>query len=375
MKVGIPKEIKVKEGRVGITPRGVRELVRRGHQVIIQKGAGIGADISDAEYRKAGARIAPSASAVYRGADMIYKVKEPQPGEREMIRERQMIFSFLHLDSRRELTELLMRRRCAAVAFENVRTEDGAFPLLRPMSDIAGRVGALVAAKLLQTIHGGKGLLMNGMPGVAPLEVVVLGGGVAASASARTCAALGANVTLLTEDLGGRLYAPNLLPGNVTQRVSSKRNIAQAVRKADVLLNGVHWLPAKGRHLVTKEMVRTMKRGAIVVDVSCLPKGPIETSLETTHDKPTYVWHGITHYCVGNLPGIVPSTASRALEEVSLPYAIKLATMGFEKAVRSDKALGRGVVTVNGKMTWSPLEGLFGIPYTPLRQALSSPTP
>lgn len=373
MKIGVPKEIKVREGRVGITPKGVRELVRRGHEVIVQKGAGVAANITDSDFRAAGAEIAPSAQAVYRAADMIYKVKEPQPKERDLLKDGQLLFSFIHLDYRKDLTELLLRKRIDAVAFENIRTEDGGFPILRPMSDIAGRVSALTAARLLQTLYSGKGLLLNGMAGVAPAEVVVLGGGVAGSAAASACAALGAHVTLLTEDLGGKLYTPNLLPANVTQDTSQKRNVAKAVKKADVLINCIHWLPIKGRHLVTKEMVRTMKRGSLIVDVSCLtPHGPIETSKETTHDNPTYVWHGVTHYCVGNLPGIVPDTASRALEEASLPYAIKLAGMGFEKAVRSDKALAAGVVVTKGMATWKALEDLFGIRYTPLAQALAA---
>jgi alanine dehydrogenase len=352
MIVGVPQEIKDNEYRVALPPGGVEALTLAGHRVLVQAGAGQGSGFRDEEFERSGAQVLGSAAEVWNGAEMIMKVKEPQPSEFELLREDLLLFTYLHLAAEETLTKELMRRKVAGVAYETVELENGALPLLTPMSEVAGRMAVQKAAQYLEKIEGGRGKLMGGVPGVRPADVVVLGGGVVGINAAQIALGMGAHVTIIERDLERLRYLSQVLHGNLTTLASNPRNIADSVKVADVVIGGVLIHGARAPRLVTREMIANMNPGSVVVDVSIDQGGCLETSRPTTHSAPIYLVDGVVHYMVTNMPGAVPRTSTYALSNATLPYALKLAERGLQQAVRRDPALARGVNTYAGQVTY-----------------------
>jgi alanine dehydrogenase len=349
--VGIPKEVKDNEYRVALTPEGARELTRAGHHVLVQDDAGAGSSIPQERYERAGARIVATAEEVWAGADMILKVKEPVPDEYRHLREGQVLFTYLHLAASKELTEALVDRKVAAVAYETVQLSGGQLPLLAPMSEVAGRMAPHVAARLLEKEYGGRGILMGGVSGVRPANVLVLGAGMAGSNAAWIAAGMEAAVIVVDKDLDKLRFIDQIHKGRITTLMSDQLTLEQRVREADVVIGSVLVPGARAPKLVTEEMVATMRPGSVIVDIAIDQGGCVETSRMTTHSDPTYVEHGVVHYCVGNMPGAVPNTSTYALTNVTLPYALAIATFGLEDAVRRDPALALGVNVLKGQVT------------------------
>ena len=371
MIIGVPKEIKIQEYRVGMLPAGVEQLVLQGHKVLVETKAGEGSGIPDSEYKKAGATIVDKAKQVYTKADMIVKVKEPQPVEVAMSREGQILFTYFHLAADRELTELLLKQKVVAVAYETIQLADRSLPLLTPMSEIAGRLAVLEGAKYLERPMGGRGVLLGGVPGVPPAEVVVIGGGMVGKNSAKMAAGLGAHVVVLDVNVDRLRYLDDIMPANVTTMFSNTFNLRAAVKRADLLIGAVLIVGAKAPVLVTKEMIKMMKKGAVVVDVSVDQGGCIETCHPTTHDNPTYVVNGVVHYCVANMPGAVARTATYALANASLPYTVSLANKGYKKAMQDDPALAKGLNMAHGKLTIQEVAETFKLNYVPREKVLN----
>jgi alanine dehydrogenase len=367
--VGIPKEVKDNEYRVAATPEGVRELARAGHEVVVQAGAGVGSALPDEQFVSAGARILPDADAVFAAADMIVKVKEPQPEEYPRFRTGQILFTYLHLAADKALTEFLMEAGVASVAYETVELDDGRLPLLAPMSEIAGRMAPQVGAYFLERPYGGRGVLMGGASGVAPARVVVLGGGMAGLNAAWIAAGMEAEVVVVDKNVDRLRYVDQIQRGRIQTVMSSALAIERLVLEADLVIGAVLIPGAKAPHLVTEEMVRAMLPGSVVVDVSIDQGGCVETAHVTTHSDPTYLVHDVVHYCVGNMPGAVPRTSTYALTNVTLPYAIDIASKGLAEAVRQDPALALGVNVVNRALTTLGVAEAHGLPYTPLAEA------
>ncbi len=366
MLVGVPREIKVEEKRVALVPGGVEALVARGHRVLIETGAGGGSGFEDLEYVQAGAEIAPSAPAVYERSDMILKVKEPLPSECEMLQEEQVLFTYLHLAAAESLTMSLLRKKTIAIAYETVATDDGLLPLLAPMSEIAGRMAPMEGAKYLEETFGGRGVLLGGVPGVPPANVVILGAGTVGSQAARIAAGMGASVTAL-DIVPVKLRAlDDAYLGRVVTMIADNHNIRLALAFADLLIGAVLVPGAKAPRLVTRQMLRTMKPGAVFVDVAIDQGGCAETSRPTTHDNPIYLEEGVIHYTVANMPGAVPRTATRALTLNTLPYVLALAEKGWQKAVEQDRALRRGVNLAAGKVVHQAVAEAFDLLYEPL---------
>jgi alanine dehydrogenase len=370
--VGIPKEVKDNEYRVAATPEGVRELARAGLQVVVEAGAGIGSALPDERFQTAGARILPDADAVFAAADMIVKVKEPQPEEYHRFREGQTLFTYLHLAADKGLTEFLMERAVASVGYETVEFEDGRLPLLAPMSEIAGRMAPQVGAFYLQRPNEGRGVLMGGAAGVAPARVVVLGAGMAGLNAAWIAAGMEAEVTVLDKNVDRLRYVDQIQRGRVQTVTSSALAIEHLVVEADLVIGAVLIPGAKAPHLVTEEMVEAMQPGAVVVDISIDQGGCIETAHVTTHSHPVYVEHDIVHYCVGNMPGAVPRTSTYALTNVTLPYAIDIAVKGLEAAVRHDPALALGVNVFAGHVTNAGVAEAHGLPFMQLGELVGA---
>lgn len=365
MIIGVPTEIKNNENRVSITPAGVHALHIRGHRCLIQKDAGIGSGIPDAEYIASGAEIVPDAAAVFDNADLILKVKEPLPSEYDKFRKGQILFTYLHLAANRELTEALLSRRVTAIAYETIQLPNGVLPLLSPMSEVAGRMSVQVGANLLQKYNGGMGVLLGGVPGVAPAEVVIVGGGVVGMHAAKMAVGLGARVTVLDINSARLGYLDDLFNGRITTLVYSEYTVAEQVKKADLLIGAVLVTGAKAPKTVTEAMVKTMKRGSVIVDVAIDQGGSIETiDRVTTHDNPCYEKHGVIHYSVANIPGAVPKTSTWALTNATLPYLLKLADKGLCKAMQEDDALLGGLNVYDGKLTCGAVAKTFGYPYT-----------
>jgi alanine dehydrogenase len=364
--VGIPKEVKDNEFRVAATPEGVRELTRAGHDVVVEAGAGVGSSLPDEEFEAAGAKVLPDADAVFDAADMIVKVKEPQPQEYERFREGQLLFTYLHLAADKGLTEFLMERKVASVAYETVQLDDGRLPLLAPMSEIAGRIAPHVGANYLEKPHGGRGVLMGGASGVAPARVVVLGAGMAGLNAAWIAAGMEAEVLVLDKNVDRLRYVDQIQRGRIGTIASSGLAIEQLVTEADLVIGAVLIPGAKAPHLVTREMVASMRPGAVIVDISIDQGGCVETAHVTTHSDPVFIVDDVVHYCVGNMPGAVPRTSTYALTNVTTPYAIQIATLGLTKAIREDHALGLGVNVYEGVVTNEGVAEAHGLAFTPL---------
>ena len=367
MKVGIPKEIKNNENRVGMTPAGVAELVRRGHEVSVQHTAGEGSGFADDKYVKAGARILPTIEAVYRECDMIVKVKEPIEPEYELVRPGQLLFTYFHFACEKELTEAMLKSGAVCLAYETVQLPNGSLPLLQPMSEVAGRMATLNGAYYLQKTKGGKGKLISGVPGVSPAKVLVLGGGVVGEAAALMAAGLGADVTIADISLPRLRQLDIETPANVHTLYSSEHNIRKMLPTVDIIVGSVLVPGDKTPHLITKEMLKLMEPGTVLVDVAIDQGGCFETSRPTTHSDPVYIEEGIVHYCVANIPGAVPNTSTLALTNATLRYAIALADKGWQQACKDDGALAKGLNIVEGKVVFKAVADVFGLPWTPLQ--------
>jgi len=349
--VGIPKEVKDNESRVAATPEGARELTRAGHEVVVETGAGVGSALPDEDFVAAGAQILPDADAVFAAADMIVKVKEPQPEEYPRFRPGHVLFTYLHLAADKTLTEFLAERQVSSVAYETVELEDRRLPLLAPMSEIAGRMAPQEGAKYLERPFGGRGVLMGGASGVQPAKVVVIGAGMAGLNAAWIAAGMEAEVVVLDKNVDRLRYVDQIQRGRIQTVTSSGLAIERLVLEADLVIGAVLIPGAKAPHLVTEDMVRAMRPGSVIVDISIDQGGCVETAHVTTHSNPVYVEHDVVHYCVGNMPGAVPRTSTYALTNVTLPYAIDIASKGLEAAIREDPALALGVNVYGGHVT------------------------
>ncbi len=355
MKLGVPKEIKNHEYRVGMVPAGVRALTTAGHAVFVQEGAGLGSGIMDAEYQAAGARLAPDMESVYTAADMIVKVKEPLPAEYALLREGQVLFTFLHLASAPELTQALLDRRVVGIAYETIQLADGSLPLLTPMSEVAGRLAVQVGAYCLEKAHGGRGQLLGGVPGARQGKVVILGGGVVGLNAAKMALGLGASVTILDIDLDRLRYLDDVFGGRATLLASSEYSIREEITDADLVVGGVLVPGARAPRLITRDMLPTMPEGSVIVDVAVDQGGCVETTHPTTHDEPTYAVDGVVHYCVANMPGAVARTSTFALTNATLPYVTQLARSGPTDALLRDPALLKGLNVIDGKVACVPV--------------------
>jgi alanine dehydrogenase len=364
--VGIPTEVKDNEYRVAATPEGVRELTGAGHEVVVQSGAGMGSALPDDQFETAGAKILPDADAVFEAAEMIMKVKEPQPEEYVRFREGQVLFTYLHLAADKRLTEFLMERNVASVGYETVQLEDGRLPLLAPMSEIAGRMAPHVGATYLEKPYGGRGVLMGGASGVAPAKVVVLGAGMAGLNAAWIAAGMEAEVLVLDRNVDRLRYVDQIQRGRIQTLMSSELAVEQLVASADLVIGAVLVPGARAPKLVSRALVQAMPPGAVIVDISIDQGGCVETARMTTHSDPIYVEHDVVHYCVGNMPGAVPRTSTYALTNVTLPYALAIATLGLEAAVRDDPALALGVNVYAGQVTNAGVAEAHGLPSTDL---------
>ena len=360
MIVGIPKEIKNNENRVSLTPSGARELVQRGHTVYVQHTAGINSGFTDEDYEKAGAHILPSIEDVYGTAEMIIKVKEPIDSEYGLVREGQLVFTYFLFACGQQLTEAMIKSKSVCMAYETVVDRQGALPLLIPMSEVAGRMSVQEGARFLEKPQGGKGILLGGVPGVKPAKVLVLGGGVVGTNAALMAAGLGADVTICDISLPRLRQLNEFMPKNVKTLFSSAHNIEQELATTDLVIGAVLIPGAKAPHLITRPMLKLMKKGSVLVDVAIDQGGCFETSHPTTHAEPTYEVDGIIHYCVANIPGAVPCTSTLALTNATLPYAVKLADMGWEKACETDSGLKKGLNIVNGKVVFPAVAEAFG---------------
>lgn len=366
MIIGIPKEIKVEEYRVGIVPAGVKSLVSEGHKVLVESGAGIGSGIANEDYAASGAEMVKSAADVYEKADMVMKVKEPQPTEFGLLREGQILYTYLHLAAEPEVTKALIERKVKAVAYETIQLPDGTLPLLKPMSEVAGRMSVQVGAYFLQENNGGRGVLLGGVPGVMPGKVTIIGGGVVGSNALKIAVGMGARVTIINKGLDRLAEIDDLYGGRVVTLASNKHNIEEAVLDSDLVIGAVLLPGARAPRLVTKEMVSRMKKGSVIVDVSIDQGGCVETSRRTTHREPVYKVDGVVHYCVANMPGAVPRTSTFALTNATLPYALKIAGLGLEEAARKDAALAKGINSYEGKLTNESVAEALGLKYEAL---------
>jgi alanine dehydrogenase len=369
VKIGVPKEIKTDEYRVALTPAGARELVQRGHDVVVETGAGEGSAFADSTYEAAGARIAADGE-VWADADLLLKVKEPIEPEYGRLREGLVLFTYLHIAADEPLTRALVESGITAVAYETVETDSGGLPLLAPMSEIAGRLAAQAGAYFLEKPLGGRGLLLGGIPGVAPGRVVVIGGGMVGYNAAVIAIGLGANVTILERSLDRMRHLEEVLSGRVSLVMSSSLQIEESVQEADVVIGAVLIPGAVAPKLITRHMVAGMKDGAVLADVAIDQGGCAETSRPTTHSEPVYTVEGVTHYCVANMPGAVPITSTKALTNATLPYVEAIADHGLREAVARDRALARGVNVLDGKVTYEAVADAHGLDYQPLEDVL-----
>ncbi|HIX26531.1 MAG TPA: alanine dehydrogenase [Candidatus Barnesiella excrementigallinarum] len=362
MIVGIPKEIKNNENRVGMTPAGVNELVRRGHVVYVQKDAGLNSGFPDSQYEKVGAKILPAIDDVYAVADMIVKVKEPIEPEYPLIRKGQLLFTYFHFASDRTLTDAMLASGATCLAYETVELKDHTLPLLVPMSEVAGRMATQEGARFLERPQGGKGKLMGGVPGVKPAKVLVLGAGVVGYAAACVAAGMGADVTITDISLARLRYIDEIKPANIKTLYSSEFNIRAELPVTDLVVGAVLIPGAKAPHLITRDMLSLMEKGSVLVDVAIDQGGCFETSHPTTHSEPVYEVDGVIHYCVANIPGAVSATSTLALTNATLPYAVQLADKGWQKACAEDEALYKGLNIIDGKIVYPAVAEAFGLP-------------
>jgi len=365
MIVGVPTEVKTREYRVGMIPAGVRTLCGRGHQVLVQAGAGLGSGISDETFRAAGAELVAGADEVWKRAEMIFKVKEPLPEEYPRMREGQILYTYLHLAAVPVLAQEMMKRGVTGVAYETIELPDGRLPLLQPMSAVAGRMAVQVAATYLEKEHGGKGILLGGVPGVRRGRVAIIGGGVVGMNAARMAIGLGALVTVLDINPDTLAYIDDIYQGRCNTLYSDPLSIEDTVSRADVIIGAVLVAGAKAPRLVTEAMIKRMEPGSVIVDVAVDQGGCIETCHPTTHDDPTYTVHGVIHYCVANMPGAVAQTSTFALNNATLPYGLKIADLGLAKAAAQNLAIARGVNTFRGQITHQAVAHAVGVDYVP----------
>lgn len=370
MITGILKEIKIEENRVSMTPAGVEVMIQNGHTVLVEKNAGSGSGFSDDAYIKAGAEIAGTAKEVFDRSDMVMHVKEPQPAEYGMIRKGQIVFTYLHLAAARELTDALVKSDSVNIAYETIQKTDGSLPLLTPMSEVAGRMAIQQGAKYLEMAQGGHGVLLGGVPGVDPGNVVIIGGGVVGINAAKMACGLGAKVYMLDMNLDRLRYLSDVMPANCFLLMSSPATIRELVTRADVVVGAVLIPGAKAPRLITKDMLKTMKKGSVIVDVAIDQGGCFETSKATTHTDPIYTVDGVVHYCVANMPGAVAKTSTMALTNATLPYAVQIANKGWKAAMKESDEIKLGANVVNGKITYKGVSDAFGLEYTSIDSLL-----
>ena len=366
MIVGVPKEIKANENRIAIIPAGVELMKRHGHTVLVGKNAGVGSGFSDQDFIDAGATMIATADEVYKQSNMIIKVKEPLTEEYKLIREGQIVFTFFHFAASRELTEAIIDSKCIAIAYETVQNKEGGLPLLEPMSEVAGRMAIQEGAQYLEKLRGGKGILLGGVPGVEPGSVVIIGGGVVGTNAAKIAAGLGARVTILDINLDRLRYLDDVMPKNVMTIMSNPANIRRAISEADLVVGAVLIPGAKAPSLVSRDMLKLMKKGSVIVDVAVDQGGCVETIKPTTHEDPIYEIDGVVHYGVANMPGGVPMTSTKALTNATLPYAIRIANEGFPKIIETDKEIALGLNIASGKVVHKGVAEAFDLPFTPL---------
>ncbi len=370
MIVGVLKEIKAQENRVCMTPAGVEVMKQHGHTVLVEQSAGVGSGFSDSDYQAAGARVVVTPAEIFAQSDMVMHVKEPQPSEYALVRPGQIVFTYFHFAADEKLTREFMKTDSVAIAYETVTGPQGGLPLLTPMSEVAGRMAAQEAAKYNERVHGGRGILLGGVTGVAPAKVLVIGGGIVGTNAAMMAAGLGANVYILDMNLDRLRYLSEIMPKNVTPLMSSPAMIRELARKADAIIGAVLVVGAKAPKLITREMFKDMKPGCVLVDVAIDQGGCFETSKATTHSDPIYEVDGIIHYCVANMPGAVPITSTMALTNATLPYALQIADKGWKAACKDNAGLKNGLNMVGDTITFKGVAEAFGLPYTPADSCL-----
>jgi alanine dehydrogenase len=371
MIIGVPKEIKNNENRVALTPAGAKELIKRGHQVYVQQTAGLGSGFSDEDYKAAGASLLPTIEATYQIAEMIMKVKEPIESEYSLIKPNQLLFTYFHFASYEPLTKAMVASKAICLAYETVEKSDRSLPLLVPMSEVAGRMAIQKGANYLEKPLGGRGILLGGVPGVLPAKVLILGGGIVGTQAAWMAAGLGADVIIMDVSLPRMRYLADVMPANVKTMMSNEYNIREQIKQADLIVGAVLIPGAKAPHLITKDMLKDMKKGTVLVDVAVDQGGCIETCKPTTHENPTYIIDDVVHYCVANMPGAVPYTSTLALTNATLPYAIQLADKGWKKAAQENSDLVPGLNVIQGDIVYKAVAEAFAMPYTPVEKYLS----
>ena len=371
MIIGVPKEIKNNENRVGLTPAGVAEFKKHKHTIYIQKTAGIGSGFSDDDYTKAGATMLDTIAEVYKIADMIVKVKEPIAEEYPLIKENQLLFTYFHFASYEPLTLAMMKSKAVCLAYETVERPDRSLPLLIPMSEVAGRMAVQQGAKYLEKPIKGRGILLGGVPGVKAANVLILGGGIVGMQAAKMAAGLGATVTIMDVSLARLRYLDDIMPANVQTMMSNEYNIREAIQTSDLIVGAVLIPGAKAPHLVTRDMLKLMRAGTVLVDVAVDQGGCIETCRPTTHEDPTFIIDDIVHYCVANMPGAVPYTSTLALTNATLPYALELANKGWKEACKLNSDLKLGLNIVNGEIVYKGVSDAFNLPYTDVSKYLA----
>ncbi|MGD8493904.1 MAG: alanine dehydrogenase [Desulfobacterales bacterium] len=370
MIVGILKEIKAEENRVCMTPAGVEVMRQNGHKVLVEKNAGKGSGFQNSAYKNAGAEIINTPKEIFKRAKMVMHVKEPLPAEYDLIRKDQIIFTYLHLAAAEELTRVLIKSGSIGIAYETIQKEDGSLPLLTPMSEVAGRMAIQQGAKYLEMAHGGHGVLLGGVPGVDPGTVVIIGGGVVGTNAAKMACGLGAKVYILDMNLERLRYLSDVMPSNCFLLMSKPTTVRRLIREADVVVGAVLIPGAKAPRLITREMLKTMKKGAVLVDVAIDQGGCFETSKATTHGEPIYEVEGVVHYCVANMPGAVPKTSTLALTNATLPYAVEIANKGWRKAMQQNPEIKYGANVVKGKVTYEGVAEAFGLNFTSIDNLL-----
>lgn len=366
MIIGVPKEIKNNENRVGMTPAGVAELVKKGHTVYVQAGAGANSGFADDDYTAVGAQLLPTIEATYAAAEMIVKVKEPIAPEYKLIKKGQVVFTYFHFAADKVLTEAMIESGAICIAYETVEKEDHSLPLLTPMSEVAGRMATQEGARFLEKPQGGKGKLLGGVTGVRPARVLILGGGIVGTNAAQIAAGMGAEVLITDINLPRLRYLSEVMPKNVKTLYSSMHNIKMELPNIDLVIGSVLIPGDKAPHLITKDMLKMMKPGTVLVDVAIDQGGCFETSHPTTHSEPTYIVDGIVHYAVANIPGAVPFTSTMALTNATLPYTVALANKGWQKACKDDPSLALGLNVADGKVTYKAVADVFGLKYEPI---------
>lgn len=370
MQIGVVKEVKADENRVALTPAGVEAFCDRGHSVLVERSAGAGSGFSDDEYREAGGTVVEAASEVWSTAEMVLKVKEPQAEEVAQVREEQILFTYFHFAASEELTRGIMERKCVAIAYETITDSDGHLPLLTPMSEVAGRMAIQQGAKYLEKAHGGRGILLGGVPGVPPATVVVLGAGVVGMNATKMAAGLGSLVYVLDVNLQRLRYYSDVMPANVITMMSNKANLRHAIADADLIVSSVLIPGGKAPQLITRETLKLMKEGSVIVDVAIDQGGSTETSRPTTHRDPIYTVDGVVHYCVTNMPGAMPMTSTLALTNATMPYALEIANLGYAEAIRRHASIRSGANIVCGTITHAGVAEAFALPHAEVESVL-----